>query len=612
MRHLPLCFIFVATACGREPAAEPETTNSSTGIVNERDAATPRPEADTRPTGPADTAAPGDAAAAADTTAAEGTAVHDEPLQEDAVSLAADGDATPDDGVSMPDLPPAIIARIEAGTPGCVGLSEDGKRILSIASSSEQRQLRFADLSSGKGRLREEMSWPWSAAVLGDENFVEAVEGAQLAPCSEVAGAEARIEREVPITVRSDDRTATIAVDGNHPVTVELAHETGRWGLESTYFAADRGDVYLRLSDEDDEGRFALAVVTAVELGQSECVPRPVKDKPLKDPNPPPFSAGPPETSCVAMTADGTRAAFKTWRISRIEGEQSVPNAIEWFGPGAVTPEIDLSCMAYKRCDVEQQAALEARAAELGLTGCARARGALMVDGKLSPFMYKDNAIKLLGGSGWRDVHELQMGAHDGEPHEALWKVFQRPRGGPIFLYIGDSDTGYETVLVRVLDEEAMNLCPKAPADSLQVVEVLANSTRRSSYGYRYRPRQVIDGDLTTSWQPKNLRKGENAWIELKLDGEHEVTGLEIANGFQRRDGNGDLFVANARAAEVQVTHFDGTSERIELGSGARGLQRVSLKPHRTTSVRLTILGIHPGTRWPRDIAISELRVLGR
>jgi hypothetical protein len=202
------------------------------------------------------------------------------------------------------------------------------------------------------------------------------------------------------------------------------------------------------------------------------------------------------------------------------------------------------------------------------------------------------------------------MGAHDGEPHESLWKVFQLPSGGPVYLYIGDEDTGYQTVRVRVLDEAAMELCPKPPPDALAITDVRASSSLRASGGYRFTPQQVIDGDLSTSWQP-TLKKGESPWIELALDGEHEVTAIDVANGFQRRDGNGDLFVMNARAAELTITWSDGSSERTKLSGDARGYQSLELKRHRTSTVRITIMGTYPGTRWPEDVALSELRVRG-
>lgn len=526
------------------------------------------------------------------------------------------GTDTVAEGAAWSGLTSQVRARLVAGTPGCVGIEADdgrGARVLSIVqAASGRRFLRLAGLSRAERGFVEERSWALGEGLAADEGLAAALAGPGFVTCQASLGEAVTIARAVPVSVTSEGRQARVAIEGNRPLTIELAHELGRWRVQAVYHAAEVADLFLRLVDPsgggDDGGGFALVHVAASALGESVCVPRPI-GKPLGEVASPPFDPTPDALSCVAMTASGDKAAFKTWRRARRPGVRSEPDAITWVGPGA-TPAIDLGCMAKERCGPEEEARLAAAARSLGLVGCAAARGAWVVDGRLASFRVEDDALLMSSGGGWRPVRAFATGPE--AARESLWKVFQPPRGGPIYLYVGVAHPDYETVRVEVLDEVALGLCERAPAGTLAVRGVTASGAMRGRGGYRFGASEAVDGDLTTSWQPGPPKKGQSPWIELSLDGEQEVVALEVANGFQRRDGHGDLFALNARAAEIVVSLSDGASEKHTLSGEARGFQRVVLSsPRKTTSVRVTIGGHFAGTRWPDDVAISELRVMG-
>lgn len=158
-----------------------------------------------------------------------------------------------------------------------------------------------------------------------------------------------------------------------------------------------------------------------------------------------------------------------------------------------------------------------------------------------------------------------------------------------------------------------------APADSdappaegpIAVPRAAASSVLPPWKGYRFDPSQVLDGDLTTSWQPFSKRHGGvGQWLELDLPHGPKVTGLAIANGLQRVDALGDLFLMNNRVRRLTATFSDGSTEAITLAPDARGFVEVRFRPHRTTFVRLTVDGIHRGSKW-NDLAISEVQVFG-
>ena len=152
---------------------------------------------------------------------------------------------------------------------------------------------------------------------------------------------------------------------------------------------------------------------------------------------------------------------------------------------------------------------------------------------------------------------------------------------------------------------------PEGAEEGGPVRAVVASSSLPDWRGYSFRPELAFDGRLDTSWQP--LRPGVGAWIRVDFRRPVVVEGLEVANGFQREDDLGDLFVQNARVARAHVNlcgREDGPIA-LEFDPGRRGFSRFAFPPTKTDCLTFVVDEISPGTRWP-DVAVSELRVLGR
>jgi len=634
MRSFSLTLMMLVAACGSKApeavdAAAPTTTTTAaptaptTTTTPATDAASPTAEDAAAPTAAEDAAAPTAAEDAAAPTAAEDTTVtaaEDTTATTAAPEDAAAATVAAEDTTAPPlpaDLPvvkgmaPEIVARIVDGAPGCVGISKSGRELVTIGVGAEGKRIVRSDRQDAE--MVEVASLPFTdGRALATDPLVAEWASLRLGPCQATAGSPTTVPKSVPIGIQSHDYEVEVGIAGNKPVILPARYEYGSYVVEATYWSPDHGAVYLHLTPRDDGGPpDKIYVVDGAALGDPECLPRPLAGKPITPVEPPAFNPAPPEVSCVAMTADGKQAAFKTWASDTSPDGQNDgrPNAIEWFGEGA-PPDIDLTCMARGGCKAEQKAALAEAAQRLGLTGCAPAKGHINIDGREAPIMYKDTTVRLKGATGWRPIHTLRSG-FDGEGHESLWKMFQRPAGGPLFLYVGNEDTGISEVVVYVVDEAAMKLCPPAPAGTLAVAEVKASSAAKDGGGYKFGAAQLADGDLTTSWQPAG-DKDKAPWVELALPAEATVHAVDIANGFQRKDGTGDMFTLNARVATATLTFSDGSAEKLTFAPDAREFVTFTLpSPKATTSVKLAIEGVHDGSRWAKDVALSEIRLRG-
>lgn len=138
-----------------------------------------------------------------------------------------------------------------------------------------------------------------------------------------------------------------------------------------------------------------------------------------------------------------------------------------------------------------------------------------------------------------------------------------------------------------------------------------SSSTLPPWKGYRFDADQLKDGSLNTSWQPLDKRRGGvGQKVTLGFSGPRRVSAITIANGFQREDKLGDLFVLNNRARNIRLTFSDGSQLRFELAKDARGSTRFDFKPRLITQVELEVLSIWRGEKW-NDLAISEIEILG-
>lgn len=159
-------------------------------------------------------------------------------------------------------------------------------------------------------------------------------------------------------------------------------------------------------------------------------------------------------------------------------------------------------------------------------------------------------------------------------------------------------------------NESEADTAPRA-LEPIAVSSALASSVLPPWKGYRFDAEQLLDGDLTTSWQPFDKKRGGvGQWIELRLPGAPVVSGLDLANGLQKVDELGDLFLMNNRVSHGRLRFSDGSELPFHLPADRRGLSEVRFAPRATGWIRIEIDGIHRGSKW-NDLALSEVRVLG-
>ena len=86
-----------------------------------------------------------------------------------------------------------------------------------------------------------------------------------------------------------------------------------------------------------------------------------------------------------------------------------------------------------------------------------------------------------------------------------------------------------------------------------------------------------------------------------------QVTGLRIANGYQKSDAT---FAGNVRVRRLRVSFSDSPPVEVAL-KDAKGYQDIVFNhPYAITSLRLTILATYPTFTWD-DAALSEVQLVG-
>ncbi len=121
--------------------------------------------------------------------------------------------------------------------------------------------------------------------------------------------------------------------------------------------------------------------------------------------------------------------------------------------------------------------------------------------------------------------------------------------------------------------KSAERLSSALAAAPLKIESVSTSSMMANWKGYTFGGKNLLDGNLTTSWQPSNSPSGGvGEWILLRMGRPTTVRVLAIANGLQRQDELGDLFLANNRVKELCIELSDGTARRLELPGDGRGL----------------------------------------
>jgi len=107
--------------------------------------------------------------------------------------------------------------------------------------------------------------------------------------------------------------------------------------------------------------------------------------------------------------------------------------------------------------------------------------------------------------------------------------------------------------------------------EPLRIKQIVASSTQPRGKSYAYAPKNLTDGKLDTSWQPRaSDTGGVGATLTIKLARKADVGLIQIANGFQREDALGDLFLGNNRARYAFVTLGDGPKQLVHFAPSER------------------------------------------
>lgn len=166
--------------------------------------------------------------------------------------------------------------------------------------------------------------------------------------------------------------------------------------------------------------------------------------------------------------------------------------------------------------------------------------------------------------------------------------------------------------------------------DVLSVRNVAVNSYIAQPYnGADFKPSNLIDGRADTCWQVR-LGKGmalSDIYVDLTLDKPCDIHQLWIKNGFWRVTNGYNQYVRNSRVKTLAVSvQTEGSSSFTDAGTfDLPNLPhwKDTSKPdsdwlrfdlegcERAVCIRLTILEIHKGNKYPNDIAISEVQLMG-
>jgi hypothetical protein len=122
-----------------------------------------------------------------------------------------------------------------------------------------------------------------------------------------------------------------------------------------------------------------------------------------------------------------------------------------------------------------------------------------------------------------------------------------------------------------------------------------------------YEVENLFDDNPATAWVKARRQQGDG-WVLIDFDAERVVTGIAIANGYQK---NTAVFRDNYRVRRLRLVSSNGESAIVNLAD-QEGSQRIALdRPLRGEWLQIVIEGVYSGAREP-DLAISELRVISQ
>jgi hypothetical protein len=141
--------------------------------------------------------------------------------------------------------------------------------------------------------------------------------------------------------------------------------------------------------------------------------------------------------------------------------------------------------------------------------------------------------------------------------------------------------------------------------DSVGGFRYCVSSMLAPQYGFTYRPKNLVDMDLTTAWVEGKAGHGEGESLIVELGGERIVTAVQVMNGYHK---NERLFLANSRVRVAELQFSNGETRNISL-TDAPGLQTIEVGAQKASWMRFSIRDVYPGTKY-KDTAVTEFRVV--
>lgn len=155
---------------------------------------------------------------------------------------------------------------------------------------------------------------------------------------------------------------------------------------------------------------------------------------------------------------------------------------------------------------------------------------------------------------------------------------------------------------------------PSEPADNtenqskldLSLWRATVSSVLHDDGSINYKPQNVLDSELKTSWVEGVDGSGIGEWIQLETDNEQGVSGFNIINGYA---SSKEFYYKNNRVKKIRIELSDGTLIEKSLEDNVIELQTVDFgRKVLCNSIKITILDTYNGEKYD-DTCIAEIKL---
>ncbi len=158
-------------------------------------------------------------------------------------------------------------------------------------------------------------------------------------------------------------------------------------------------------------------------------------------------------------------------------------------------------------------------------------------------------------------------------------------------------------------------------SSSLAVKEIKASiEMNPSSSGTTFWAANMIDGKETTCWQYRVKDGDAAAYLYITFSQKADVASLWIKNGFWKTTNGNDQYTRNSRPKTIELSFkYSGSTQyknpiRITLNDDTvrKSWQKHSFDTQEDVIViKIRIVSIYTGNKYPKDVAISEIAFYG-